>query len=114
MLRGAERSCNFVRDANTAGTAEASGPLREGDEMLLTPGQVAAVSPSVGDIHRVSNAYNDRVSISIHVYGADIGKVQRSVYSLDGPPKRFVSGYATPFTAPLAAEAPSQANRISS
>jgi predicted metal-dependent enzyme (double-stranded beta helix superfamily) len=99
MLRGAERSRSFVRDANAAGTAEAGGPLREGDEVLLIPGQVEAVSPSVGDIHRVRNAYNDRVSISIHIYGADIGKVQRSVYTLDGPPKRFVSGYATPFTA---------------
>jgi len=45
-------------------------------------------------VHRVTNAYDDRVSISIHVYGANIGAVQRSTYDAAGTPKRFVSGYS--------------------
>ncbi|RZM21398.1 MAG: cysteine dioxygenase, partial [Sphingomonas sp.] len=60
----------------------------------LEAGEVEAVSPSVGDIHRVSNAFDDRVSISIHLYGSNIGAVERATYDAAGTPKRFVSGYA--------------------
>jgi predicted metal-dependent enzyme (double-stranded beta helix superfamily) len=55
---------------------------------------VSLVSPRIGDIHRVSNAYADRVSVSIHVYGANIGAVERATYDTAGRSKRFVSGYA--------------------
>ena len=55
-----------------------------------------AVSPTVGDIHEVANAYDDRASISIHVYGANIGAVARHVYEpATGAKKNFVSGYST-------------------
>jgi predicted metal-dependent enzyme (double-stranded beta helix superfamily) len=86
VLRGAEVARSYARDAN--GTLVTSG-----EDQLLERGAVAAVSPSIGDIHRVSNAFDDRVSISIHVYGANIGGISRHVYPLDGPPKPFVSGY---------------------
>jgi predicted metal-dependent enzyme (double-stranded beta helix superfamily) len=59
----------------------------------LYPGDIEAVSPRLGDIHRVANAYDHKVSISIHVYGADIGKVERATYDRSGQPKRFLSGY---------------------
>ena len=53
------------------------------------------VSPAVGDIHRVANAFGDRVSISIHAYGANIGRVRRHVFDAQtGAAKEFVSGYA--------------------
>ena len=46
-------------------------------------------------IHRVVNALDDRVSISIHAYGANIGKVRRHVFDPQtGSVKEFVSGYA--------------------
>lgn len=87
MLRGAEHAQGFSRD--TQGALHPSGaPVR------LAPGQVEAVSPRIGDIHQVSNAYHDRVSISIHVYGANIGAVRRAVYLPDGSEKPFVSGYS--------------------
>ncbi|MDT9643304.1 cysteine dioxygenase [Pseudomonas sp. JV245A] len=87
MLSGAEDSQGFERLAD--GRLQPAGaPLR------LVPGQVEAVSPRIGDIHQVSNAYADRVSVSIHVYGANIGAVQRAVYDLDGQEKPFVSGYS--------------------
>jgi predicted metal-dependent enzyme (double-stranded beta helix superfamily) len=58
-------------------------------------GMVDAVSPKIGDIHRVSNAFDDRVSICIHVYGANIGTVSRHVFdAATGAAKSFVSGYA--------------------
>ncbi len=87
MLRGAENSRGFTR--------EKSGRLLQADEERLEQGQVAAVSPSIGDIHQVSNAIADKPSISIHVYGANIGAVKRHVFSAaDGAMKDFVSGYA--------------------
>ncbi|HSN20269.1 MAG TPA: cysteine dioxygenase [Usitatibacter sp.] len=87
MLRGAERCAPYRRDGNRVVPA--------GEPALLRPGDVDAVSPTLGDIHRVSNAYDDRVSISIHAYGANIGRVRRHVYDLEtGAVKEFVSGYA--------------------
>jgi predicted metal-dependent enzyme (double-stranded beta helix superfamily) len=60
----------------------------------MEPGQVDRVSPTIGDIHVVSNAYKDRPSISIHVYGANIGAIRRHVFdAATGNPREFISGY---------------------
>jgi predicted metal-dependent enzyme (double-stranded beta helix superfamily) len=87
MLRGAELSQNFRRQAD--GSLQPDGPT-----IRLEPGHVEAVSPNIGDIHQVSNAFSDQTSISIHVYGANIGAVQRAVYAEDGSEKAFISGYS--------------------
>lgn len=88
MLRGAERGERFALGA-------AGAPMRSVGSETLQPGDVDYVSPSVGDIHRVENVYDDRVSISIHVYGGNIGRIERHVFDLDtGAAKTFVSGYA--------------------
>jgi len=87
LLRGAEISQDYTRRAD--GVLEKSGAPKR-----LETGVVTAVSPSLGDIHQVFNAYDDRISIGIHVYGADIGAVDRSVFTLDGAVKPFRSGYA--------------------
>lgn len=88
ILRGAENVQDYEIDAN-------GKPVPLGVEMTLSPGEVASVSPTIGDIHRVRNAYDDRVSISIHAYGGSIGKIQRLSFPADGgPPKTFVSGYS--------------------
>jgi predicted metal-dependent enzyme (double-stranded beta helix superfamily) len=87
ILRGAENSQSYSRAGD-------GSLIEDGPPVLLQPGAVTAVSPTIGDFHRVSNAYDDRVSISIHVYGANIGGVQRSVYEPDGSRKTFVSGYS--------------------
>jgi len=65
-----------------------------GQAVQLLPGDVEHVSPTVGDVHRVRNAFDDRTSISIHVYGANIGAVRRHTYTEDGGRKPFVSGYS--------------------
>ncbi len=91
MLRGAETSRDYAR--NAAGVLETNGIQR------LLPGQVAAVSPRIGDIHTVENALADRASISIHAYGANIGAVARHVFAAEtGEAKPFVSGYANRLT----------------
>lgn len=84
VLRGGEIAERFER----------SGALHPVGRERLDPGAVDAVSPTIGDLHRVSNAHADRVSISIHVYGADIGAVERSTYDEAGRARPFVSGYA--------------------
>jgi predicted metal-dependent enzyme (double-stranded beta helix superfamily) len=61
---------------------------------LLQAGDVEALSPAQGDIHRITNASSDGTSISIHVYGGNIGAVRRSTFAPDGTPKLFISGYA--------------------
>ncbi|GLK88554.1 cysteine dioxygenase family protein [Pseudomonas turukhanskensis] len=87
MLRGAEDAQAFRRDSS--GALHALGTLQR-----LLPGQVEAVSPRIGDIHQVRNAFSDRPSISIHVYGGNIGALQRAVYLADGSEKAFISGYS--------------------
>ena len=89
MLRGQEVSQAWGPD-------ERGGLQPLGEAVTLVPGQVEAVSPRIGDIHRVHNPLADQVSISIHVYGANIGEVQRWTYAADGSRKAFVSGYSNP------------------
>lgn len=87
VLRGAEVSQAFARSG--AGYVPAGAPHR------LEPGDVECVSPSIGDVHRVSNAYADRVSVSIHLYGGNIGRIRRHVFDpATGEAKEFVSGYS--------------------
>ncbi len=89
VLRGAEQAQSFAWQQETL------QPVGQPD--LLQAGQVEAVSPNsstLHDVHQVSNAFVDRVSISIHVYGANIGAVRRSVYHPDGRRVPFISGYS--------------------
>ena len=87
MLRGAEFSQGFH--------ATDAGALVAGTEHRLNLGDVEVVSPTRGDIHRVRNAYADQVSISIHMYGGNIGEIERHVFDpATGTTKPFVSGYS--------------------
>lgn len=89
MLRGAEVDQRYARDAQ--GRLAPAGPAT-----TLRPGDVARLSPEEGDIHRVSNAHADQVSISVHLYGGNIGAVSRHVYDpASGQAKPFVSGYSS-------------------
>lgn len=90
MMRGAESCRRFER----AGSGK---PMIVSETGRLLAGEVDKVSPTIGDIHEVANAFDDRVSISIHVYGANIGAVKRHVFdAATGIDKPFVSGYSSP------------------
>lgn len=89
LLRGSEISQAY--DYLDQGNLIPSGP-----PVRMMPGEVELVSPTIGDIHQVYNGLNDQPSISIHVYGADIGKVRRHIYREDGTVKEFISGYSNP------------------
>lgn len=87
MLRGSESSQAFHRDP-------ATGAFSKGELSVLKPGDVEPLLPSKGDIHQVTNVLKDVGSLSIHVYGGNIGAVKR--YTFDpatGNPNLFVSGY---------------------
>jgi len=86
MLRGAEIGDRFLYEA---------GALKRTSSATLRAGGIELVSPSVGDIHRVANASATRMSVSIHVYGGNIGKISRHVFEpRSGARMAFVSGYA--------------------
>src|SRR5690625_4889940 len=89
VLRGSEGSIRFRQDP--------SGALEQlGEPEVLRQGEIDAVSPAIGDIHEVSNNETEQTSVSIHVYGANIGAVVREVYDpVTGRAKAFVSGYSS-------------------
>jgi predicted metal-dependent enzyme (double-stranded beta helix superfamily) len=89
MLRGMEKGQRYKQLP--------SGELiMDGPETFLRQGDIEAVSPTIGDIHEVSNAIPDQASISIHIYGANIGAVKRHTYDLaTGSMNNFVSGYSS-------------------
>ena len=87
MLRGAEDCQEFEqRDGGL--------PVASGQRHRLRAGQIEAVSPTLGDWHLVANAVPDAVSISIHVYGGNIGTLRRHRLDGQGRVVDFVSGYS--------------------
>jgi len=89
MLRGAECSQRYAR------RDEDDALLAAGSESRLAPGELDVVSPGLGDIHQVRNSFDDQVSISIHLYGGNIGRIARHVFTPEsGACKAFVSGYS--------------------
>jgi predicted metal-dependent enzyme (double-stranded beta helix superfamily) len=86
QLQGNEVSTNYARAAD--------GALRVTGVHTLGPGEVIAFSPEQGDIHQVRNG-SDKVSISIHIYGSDIGRTERHKYDpATGAVQSFISGYS--------------------
>jgi predicted metal-dependent enzyme (double-stranded beta helix superfamily) len=84
------------RERETAYEKQPDGSYKAAGTSLLLPGQTTAVSPSIGDVHEVANDLADQPSISIHVYGRNIGQVNRHVFDpATGAEKSFVSGYAS-------------------
>ena len=89
VMRGSEICEEFNFDPD-------SGNLLAAGSHQIPPGGIDLVSPRIGDIHRVSNALTDKPSVSIHVYGANIGAVSRHVYELpSGISSTFISGYSS-------------------
>lgn len=105
VLRGAERCEEFadfrVRpEAAEQGLGGQTPRFAHGERVAtnthnLLRGEVDRVSPTIGDWHKVSNALADETSISIHVYGADIGRVQRNYWdATTNTLQPMVSGYS--------------------
>lgn len=86
QLKGREVSTNYQRrDDQTLVVSSVDS---------LDVGQTITFSPDQGDIHQVINSSND-VAVSIHVYGANIGRIERHVFdAATGAARSFVSGYS--------------------
>ncbi len=87
LLRGREIEQRYDRGTD--------GALTPTTRSVLTEGQTAFVSPSTCDLHRVSNGLDSDASISIHVYGGNIGAITRASYDeATGAARSFISGYS--------------------
>ena len=92
ILRGAESCREYAPQAGPQGEPRV---VDRGHEHLMERGAIEAVSPTVGDWHVVANALPDQTSVSIHVYGANIGAVRRHrVDTGTGAIIDFISGYS--------------------
>jgi predicted metal-dependent enzyme (double-stranded beta helix superfamily) len=86
MLRGQEIDTHYFKQAD--------GSYLRGESHVLKPGDVGSVSPATHDVHEVANFHADQTSISIHVYGGNIGRISRHVFDpVTGAEKTFISGY---------------------
>jgi predicted metal-dependent enzyme (double-stranded beta helix superfamily) len=87
MLRGQEIDTHYFKQAD--------GSYVRGETQVLKRGNVCSVSPATHDVHEVANFHADQTSISIHVYGGNIGRINRHVYDpVTGAAKTFISGYS--------------------
>lgn len=86
VLRGSEVAQRYVA---AEGAMHPAGNLE-----ILESGAIDVVSPAAGDIHKVRNGSASRPSISIHVYGGNIGAISRHTYGNKGEVKQFTSGYS--------------------
>ncbi len=87
MLRGSESIQPYSRMSDGRW-------VPAGFQIDMLPGDIEAVSPNIGDVHKTWNALPAQVSVSIHVYGGPIGRIERHSYREDGSRSVFISGYA--------------------
>jgi predicted metal-dependent enzyme (double-stranded beta helix superfamily) len=95
IYSGAERE--FRYDKPTA--AEPGRPLTPAGEHVWERGQVTVCCTTDDDVHAVA-AVGDVPTVGIHVYGADIGTIERRLYDpATGAVQMFVSGWDDPASA---------------
>ncbi len=86
VLRGSETSQRYQI---AEGAMQPEGALE-----ILESGDIDMVSPTIGDIHKVKNGSLSKPSVSIHLYGGNIGAINRHAYASDANIKTFRSGYS--------------------
>lgn len=92
IYSGAEREIRYVKPT----AAEAGEPLTPAGEQVWERGEVTVCCTTDDDVHAVT-AVGDQPTVGIHVYGADIGAIQRRKYDpATGAVHWFVSGWDTP------------------
>jgi len=88
QLQGSEMSQSFLPQ-------ESGAPQPVGVPELMKAGGIAHVAPPDHDVHRVSNPSDTETAISIHVYGANIGRLPRTVFDpATGERSVFISSYS--------------------
>ncbi|NGY60749.1 hypothetical protein G7043_17605 [Lentzea sp. NEAU-D13] len=91
IYAGAEREYRYAKPA-----ADAREPLVPLGDQVWERGQVTVCCTTDDDVHAVA-AVGDVPTVGIHVYGADIGAIERRLYDPEtGAVRWFVSGWNTP------------------
>jgi predicted metal-dependent enzyme (double-stranded beta helix superfamily) len=92
IYAGAEREFRYVKPT----AAESDRPLTPAGEQVWERGQVTVCCTTDDDVHAVA-AVGDVPTVGIHVYGADIGTIERRLYDpVTGAVQMFVSGWDAP------------------
>ncbi|SFO86151.1 Predicted metal-dependent enzyme of the double-stranded beta helix superfamily [Actinomadura madurae] len=92
IYAGAEHELRYVKPA----ASEPSKALTPAGEHVWERGQVTVCCTTDDDVHAVT-AVGDEPTIGIHVYGANIGTLNRPMYNpATGEVQWFVSGWDTP------------------
>lgn len=92
IYSGAEREFRYEKPT----AAEAGKPLTPAGEHVWERGQVTVCCTTDDDVHSVA-AVGDVPTVGIHIYGANIGTIERSKYDpATGAVERFVSGWNRP------------------
>lgn len=89
IYSGAEREYRYVKPT-------AVEPLIPAGEQVWSRGQVTVCCTTDDDVHAVA-AVGSVPTVGIHVYGANIGVIERCLYDPEtGAVRKFVSGWACP------------------
>lgn len=89
IYSGAEREIRYAKPGGP-------GPLTPLADQVWERGQVTVCCTTDDDVHSVV-AEGDEPTVGIHVYGADIGAIERRMYDpATGEVRWFVSGWHTP------------------
>jgi 3-mercaptopropionate dioxygenase len=92
IYSGAEREHRYVKPT----AAEAGTPLTSAGECVWERGQVTVCCTTDDDVHSVA-AVGDEPTVGIHVYGGNIGTINRRSYDpATGEVRWFVSGWNSP------------------
>ena len=91
IYSGAEREFRYVKPT----AADSGRPLIPAGEHVWQRGQVTVCCTTDDDVHAVA-AVGTVPTVGIHVYGANIGTIERRLYDpATGAVRRFVSGWNT-------------------
>jgi predicted metal-dependent enzyme (double-stranded beta helix superfamily) len=88
VLRGRELSQRYR-------TVEGEAPVPVGAIQTAGPGEISSVTSEFADAHRVWNGLAHETTISIHLYGGDIGAIDRHIIDDVGRVRSFRSQYSS-------------------
>ncbi|MBC6459539.1 hypothetical protein [Actinomadura sp. HBU206391] len=92
IYSGAEHELRYAKPT----AAESVRPLTPAGEHVWERGQVTVCCTTDDDVHTVA-AVGNVPTVGIHVYGANIGTIERRLYDpATGAVRRFVSGWNAP------------------
>ncbi|GAC1585733.1 MAG: cysteine dioxygenase [Candidatus Velthaea sp.] len=90
FIDGCEKETRYRRVDD--GIDRTHAQLTETDVVLTTAGQTSHIMTPTRDVHKVENP-GSRSSVSLHVYGCDMGSQRRRKYDLDSG---IIEWYVTP------------------